>query len=321
MKPSSLTTFTEATFTPGATPAMPTPLMAAAMVPATCVPCAEVVGLHAASSRVDDAADARGALVLRDLRREVGVRGVDAGVEHAHHDRRVAGGDGVRGRHIDLHHVPLRAPQGLGRRVAGGLDRGGVDRLDDLVVDEGGAEALRRGDGFDSAAGDGTGERGVRRPCDEHADLVVGGHHGAAGGRDARRRLGGALALRREHEVAGLRPGGRCRGYDSHPRSCRWRGRRPKPRRSSWFSSSVSPLMRSGCTAGQVDRRTGLSIRLRRCTAVMGRATGGATLTPGGRFPSALPAERDSRRRRALWPRSAKCDSNSTACGINRLEC
>jgi hypothetical protein len=49
MKPASLTTFTDATFTPGAIPAMPTPLIAAAIVPATCVPCEEVVGFHAAS--------------------------------------------------------------------------------------------------------------------------------------------------------------------------------------------------------------------------------------------------------------------------------
>ncbi len=50
MKPSSLTTFTEATLTPGATPAMPTPLIAAAMVPATWVPWSEVVGFHALSA-------------------------------------------------------------------------------------------------------------------------------------------------------------------------------------------------------------------------------------------------------------------------------
>ncbi len=49
MKPSSVTTLTEATFAPGATPAMPTPLRPAAMVPATCVPWSEVVGFHAAS--------------------------------------------------------------------------------------------------------------------------------------------------------------------------------------------------------------------------------------------------------------------------------
>ncbi len=38
--------------------------------------------------------------------------GVDARVEHAHHDRRVAGRDGVRLGDVDLLHVPLRAPQG-----------------------------------------------------------------------------------------------------------------------------------------------------------------------------------------------------------------
>ena len=49
MNPASLTTFTEATFTPGATPATPTPLIAAAIVPATCVPWLDVVGFQAAS--------------------------------------------------------------------------------------------------------------------------------------------------------------------------------------------------------------------------------------------------------------------------------
>src|SRR5688572_16245369 len=49
MNPSSLTTLTDATFTPGATPAMPTPLMAPAIVPATWVPWSEVVGLQAAT--------------------------------------------------------------------------------------------------------------------------------------------------------------------------------------------------------------------------------------------------------------------------------
>ena len=44
MKPSSLTTLTEAIRTFGATPTMPTPLRAAAMVPATCVPWSLVVG-------------------------------------------------------------------------------------------------------------------------------------------------------------------------------------------------------------------------------------------------------------------------------------
>src|SRR5215217_5321263 len=49
MKPASLSTLTEATRAPGATPATPTPLIAAAMVPATWVPWSEVVGFHAAS--------------------------------------------------------------------------------------------------------------------------------------------------------------------------------------------------------------------------------------------------------------------------------
>jgi hypothetical protein len=38
MKPSSLTTLTDASLTFGATPTMPTPLRAAAMMPATWVP-------------------------------------------------------------------------------------------------------------------------------------------------------------------------------------------------------------------------------------------------------------------------------------------
>src|SRR5262245_22643705 len=49
MNPASLTTFTDATFTPGAMPAMPMPLIAAAIVPATCVPWLDVVGFHAAT--------------------------------------------------------------------------------------------------------------------------------------------------------------------------------------------------------------------------------------------------------------------------------
>src|SRR5215218_8330710 len=47
MKPPSSTTFTDATFTPGATPAIPMPLIAAAIVPATCVPWVDVVGFQA----------------------------------------------------------------------------------------------------------------------------------------------------------------------------------------------------------------------------------------------------------------------------------
>src|SRR6185295_14287149 len=50
MKPASLTTFTDAAFTPGATPAMPTPLIAPAIVAATCVPWLDVVGFQAASA-------------------------------------------------------------------------------------------------------------------------------------------------------------------------------------------------------------------------------------------------------------------------------
>jgi hypothetical protein len=55
---------------------------------------------------------------------------------------------------VDLLHVPLCAPQGLGGRVARGLDRGGVDGLDRLVVDERRAEPVGRGDGLDARAGD-----------------------------------------------------------------------------------------------------------------------------------------------------------------------
>ena len=120
MNPSSLTTLTEATFTPGATPAMPTPLMAAAIVPATCVPWSEVVGFHAASdvSRTPPMQDALLSLAIC-VARSGWVLG-DAAVEHADHDGRAAGGDGVAAG-VDLRHVPLLAPQRLGGRVARGL--------------------------------------------------------------------------------------------------------------------------------------------------------------------------------------------------------
>src|SRR6478735_2676930 len=51
MKPASLTTFTEAIRTFGATPVMPIPLRAAAMVPATCVPWSLVVGYQPVAER------------------------------------------------------------------------------------------------------------------------------------------------------------------------------------------------------------------------------------------------------------------------------
>ena len=89
MKPSSLTTFTDATFTPGATPAMPTPLIAAAIVPATCVPWSEVVGFQAASVVSTTPPMHEALLSLRDLGGEVGVGAGDAAVEDADDDRRV----------------------------------------------------------------------------------------------------------------------------------------------------------------------------------------------------------------------------------------
>src|SRR3569832_960038 len=109
---SSTATFTAASRTPGATPTMPIWFGSAATVPD------DVVGPDG-GIRVGHAAQARSAGRRIHLAGQIGVGHVDARVEHADQHRLLAGGDGVRGRGVDLIHVPL--PEG--ERVRGGAAR------------------------------------------------------------------------------------------------------------------------------------------------------------------------------------------------------
>ena len=199
MKPASVTTFTEATFTPGATPAMPTPLSAAAIVPATCVPWLDVVGFHAASG-VDDAAEAGRALVLGDLRREVGMRAGDAAVEHADDDvglpvvTACAAGTPI----WVMSHCRLKSGSTAGLPVASCTADSTVPSVSPSSsgVPRPSVEATASTPAPEAAVG----EAGVGRAGDENADLSVARDDRAAGGGDPLRCLGRRLALRREHE-------------------------------------------------------------------------------------------------------------------------
>ena len=115
MKPASVTTFTEATFTPGRHAGDADAVERGGDRAGDVRAVGRRGRVPRGLGRVDDAAEAGRALVLGDLRGQVGVRARDAGVEDADDDVRAAGRHGVRLGHVDLGHVPLEAEERLAR--------------------------------------------------------------------------------------------------------------------------------------------------------------------------------------------------------------